>query len=162
MTDIEKLTDIYSGLYDTVSQNMTEAGESFSYKKTTLLTNFGQAPRIVDVDRYDALDNKEYYQAAFVGAYKRLPEEKEEQPWKERTSKSREEFRRSLLTEISGSSVFAIQHMELTDNPYCMSPHGIKYRILGVLYGLTDKSALRTFGKKLPAPIEKIIRKVFL
>ena len=162
MTDIDKLTDIYSSLYDTVSQNMAEAGERFSYEKTTLLTNFGQAPRIVDVDRYDALDNKEYYQAVFVGAYKRLPEEKEEQPWVESASKSREEFRRSLLAEISGSSVFAIQHMELTDNSYCMSPHGIRYRILGILYGFTDKSTLRTFGKKLPAPIQKIIRKVFL
>ena len=162
MTDIEKLTDIYSRLFDVVNQNMTGAGETFSYEKSTLLTNFGQAPRIVDVDRYEALDNKEYYQAAFVGAYKRLPEEKEEQPWKDRTKKDREEFRRLLLTEISGSSVFAIQHMKLKDNPYCASPHGIKYRVLGILYGLTDKSSLRTFGKKLPAPLQNIIRKVFL
>ena len=34
--------------------------------------------------------------------------------------------------------------------------------MLGLLYGMTDKSNLREFGKKLPDPVQQIIRKVFL
>ena len=57
---------------------------------------------------------------------------------------------------------FAINHMEIVDNPYFKQRRGIKYHVMGILYGLTDKSFLREFGKKLPGPLQKIIRKVFL
>ena len=60
------------------------------------------------------------------------------------------------------SSVVAINKIEFVNNPYFEQKKGLKYKVMGLLYGLTDKSFLREFGKKLPQPIQKVIRKVFL
>ena len=53
-------------------------------------------------------------------------------------------------------------HMELTENPYFTPKTGLRYHLLGKVHGLTARADFRTFGKKLPAPVQKLIRKVFL
>lgn len=73
-----------------------------------------------------------------------------------------ERFRRILLKEVVNSSVVAINHIQFINNPYFKQRRGIRYRLFGLLYGLTDKSFLREFGKKLPMPVQNIIVKVFL
>lgn len=154
--------EVYSRLYDAVQKNMETAGEKFPYEKETFLCETGAHPQEVDVSRYLELSNPVFMQAVHVAALKRLPEEKTEAFWRQRYGEGREHFQEEVLRSIAGSTVVAINHIRLLNNPYFQQRKGIKYYVLGLLYGLTDKSSLREFGKRLPMPIQKIIRKVFI
>ena len=154
--------NIYANLYDVVAENLEQANIEFGYKKSTFLCDTSSSPRLVDVSKYLEFDNRTFFQAVFVAGFKRLPEEKEVQRWYEHMKLPREVFQKEFLTHVANSSVVAINHIELINNPYFSHKRGLKYKVMGTLYGLTDKSALREFGKKLPAPIQRIIRKVFL
>lgn len=153
---------VYEQLYDVVSGNLQEAGEVFSYYKSTFLSDVGNAPQAIDVSKYLVLPNEQFYQALFVAAFKRLPEEKEERRWRKRYDMPAEKFQKKVLSYAANASVVAIHHIRLVNNPYFVQRRGIRYRIMGKLYGLTDKSSLREWGKKLPQPIQRIIRKVFI
>jgi len=153
---------VYEKLYDVVQENMKNGGGTFGYRKTTFLCDIQNDPQVVDVSKYLALPNPEFYQAVFVTTFKRLPEEKEEAPWRDKFDLPVEVFQKEMLLQMAKSSVVAINHIRFVNNPYFEQRRGIKYRLLGSLYGLTDKSSLREFGKKMPQPIQKIIRKVFL
>lgn len=154
--------EVYEKLYDVVNGNLQEAGETFPYYKTTFLSDIGNAPQTIDVSKYLALPNVQFYQALFVAAFKRLPEEKEERRWRKKYDMPAAEFQKKVLFFVANASVVAINHIKLVNNPYFKQRRGIRYRIMGKLYGLTDKSSLREWGKKLPQPIQRIVRKVFL
>ena len=85
---------IYEQLYDVVSGNLREAGETFSYYKTTFLSDVGNAPQVIDVSQYLELSNEQFYQALFVAAFKRLPGEKEERRWRKRYHMPAAEFQK--------------------------------------------------------------------
>lgn len=154
--------NLYAKLYDVVAENLQHANEDFGYEKTTFLYDVGSAPKEIDVAKYLELENAQFLQAVFVAAYKRLPEGEEVQKWSEQVEMPKEQFQAAFLKYIANSSVVAINHMELINNPYFSHKRGLKYKAIGALYGLTDKSFLREFGKSLPAPVQKVIRKVFL
>lgn len=160
MTDVS--LNIYMGIYDTIAGNLKESGREFGYKRETFRCDVGSSPQEVEVSRFLELENEEFYQAVFVSAFKRLPEEKEFLRFRDKLGTDKRVFQKAVLKNIAGSSVFAINHMRMVDNPYFEQKRGVKYFLIGRLYGLTDKSSLREFGKKLPKPIQKIIRKVFL
>ncbi|MCR5719821.1 MAG: hypothetical protein K6F84_04575, partial [Lachnospiraceae bacterium] len=153
---------LYEKLYDKVASNMESAGKVFPYRKETFLREAGTAPDVIDVERYLDLENEEFFQAVFQVAYKRLYDEKEYEVWKKHFSMEKDEFRKKFLKSIESSTVIAINRQTIINNPYFKMKKGIRYFILGRLYGLTDKSSLRTFGKKMPGFIQKIIRKVFI
>lgn len=157
-----KSIQIYEGIYDAVADNLQSAGQSFSYQKTTFLCDVENPPQVVDVSKYVNMDNKDFFQAVYVAAYKRLPEIHEAAVWNNKYDMPAAEFQNAVLHSIVNSSVVAINHIQFINNPYFEQKRGIKYKLLGILYGLTDKSFLRQFGKKMPQPIQKIIRKVFL
>ncbi len=153
---------VYEGIFDIVAENMTAADQAFGYYKSTFLCDVKGHPQEIDVSKYLHLPNEQFFQAVYVAAYKRLPEEKEEGPWAAKYSMPAEEFQAAALRSIAHSSVAAIHHMRLVNNPYFEQKKGVRYKALGILYGLTDKSSLREFGKKLPRPVQRVIRKVFL
>lgn len=153
---------VYEQLYDVVAENLQAADKTFEYEKTTFLCDVKGHPQDIDVSRYLDLPNESFYQAVFVAVYKRLPEAKERTAWEQKYAMEREDFQREVLHSIANSSVVAINHIQLRNNPYFTQPRGMKYKLWGLLYGLTDKSFLREMGKKLPQPIQRIIRKVFL
>lgn len=157
-----KIMRIYDGIYDVVAENLQAAGKTFEYEKETFLCDVNSHPQVVDVSKYLQLSNPQFFQAVFVGVYRRLPEGKETAAWKEKYGWSLEKFQPALLKTIEKSSVVAINHIQFVNNPYFEQRRGIRYRLFGIFYGLTDKSSLREFGKKLPQPIQKVIRKVFL
>lgn len=156
------LMDVYNKLYTVVADNMLAADCEFEYKKETFLCDVGNHPQVIDVSKYVKLDNENFFQALFVGVFRRLPETKEVANWEQLLSEPREVFQEKVLRKFAKSSVIAINHVYLDKNPYFKQKRGLRYKMLGVLYGLTDKSSLREFGKKMPQPIQKIIRKVFL
>lgn len=153
---------VYEGIYDTVAGNFSNADKKFEYEKTTFLHDVKSHPQIIDVSRYTRLPNPQFFQAFYVAVYKRLPEERETAVWEGRFGLPEEEFQKAFLKETINSSVAGINHLLFINNPYFKQHKGMKYKFFGLLYGLTDKSRLREFGKKLPAPIQKMIRKVFL
>lgn len=153
---------VYEQLYDVVAENLQAAGKTFEYRKSTFLCDVNGHPQDIDVSKYLSLSNEEFFQAIFVAAYKRLPELKEQAAWEAQFALPKDRFRAVVLKQIAGSSVVAINHMRLINNPYFKQKRGLRYKALGILYGLTDKSSLREFGKKLPRPVQKVIRKVFL
>lgn len=153
---------VYDRLYDVVAENYQNAGQQFEYQKNTYLCDVNKHPRVIDVSEYLFLENEAFFQAIFVSVFKRLPEEKERAGWDEKYGLPKEDFQREVLHSIACSSVVAINRIELINNPYFRQKRGLWYKLLGKLYGLTDKSALREWGKKLPMPIQRVIRKVFL
>lgn len=153
---------IYDSLYTIVQQNMEAAGAKLQYRRATLLCDVEADPQIIDVSRFLELSNPEFMQAIHVAALKRLPDDRTAAFWEQRYTQPREEFQRDVLRTIAGSSVVAINHIRIVNNPYFEQKRGLKYHLMGLLYGLTDKSSLREFGKKLPMPIQSIIRKVFI
>lgn len=153
---------VYEEIYNIVAENYHDAGMSFAYRKTTFLQDVNSHPQKIDVSQYVTLPNELFFQAIFVAAFKRLPEAEEAKRWKTQLELPKECFQRKFLKYIARSSVVAINHILLVNNPYFEQKRGLRYRFMGILYGLTDKSSLREFGKMLPAPIQKIIRKVFL
>lgn len=157
-----KTMRIYNGIYDIVAENLQAAEKAFEYGRDTFLCDINSHPQVVDVSKYLYLPNPQFFQAVFVGVYRRLPEEKEMAAWKEKYGWPLDKFQAALLKTIEKSSVAAINHIQFVNNPYFEQQRGIRYRVLGIFYGLTDKSSLREFGKKLPQPIQKVIRKVFL
>ena len=156
------LMNVYDKLYTVVVDNMLATDREFEYKRQTFLCDVGNHPQVIDVSKYLTLDNEDFFQALFVGAFRRLPEMKEVANWEQHFSEPREVFQEKVLRKFAKSSVIAINHVYLDKNPYFKQKRGLRYKMLGVLYGLTDKSSLREFGKKMPQPIQKIIRKVFL
>lgn len=153
---------VYAGIYDRVAENLAAGGGTFEYGRNTFLCDVGGHPQNVCVAGYLELSNPEFMEAVYVAALKRLPDRPTVEFWSGKYDMPREEFQREVLRCVANSSVAAINHVRLTDNPYFQTRQGVKYRALGLLYGLTDKSNLREFGKKLPAPLQKIIRKIFL
>lgn len=153
---------VYEQLYDVVAENLQAAGKTFEYEKTTFLCDAGGHPQDIDVSKYLELPNEQFFQAVFVAAYKRLPEPKERGAWESKFYLEKEQFQQDFLHSVANSGVVAINHIQLLNNPYFSQHKGLKYKLMGLLYGLTDKSSLREFGKKLPGPIQRIIRKVFL
>lgn len=156
------MMSIYEEIYNVVAENMQAAGNTFEYKKETFLCDVETHPRDVVVSKYLHLSNDKFVEAIYVAVLKRLPDERTVAFWQEKYDMPKEAFQCEVLRCIEKSSVVAINQIRLLDNPYFEQKRGIKYKILGVLYGLTDKSNLREFGKKLPQPIQKVIRKVFL
>lgn len=153
---------VYAKIYDVVAENLRLADKTFEYGKKTFLCDVETHPQAVCVSKYMQLSNQEFMEAVYVAALKRLPDERTVAFWAQKYELPREQFQEEVLRCIAGSSVVAINHICLVDNPYFEQKRGLKYRMLGMLYGLTDKSNLRQFGKKLPAPIQNLIRKVFL
>lgn len=153
---------VYNKLYDIVADNYKKAGLEFEYDKSTYLCDVEKHPRVIDVSKYLFLENKAFYQAMFVSVFKRLPEKKEATVWESKYDLPKEQFQKEVLQSMAGSSVVAINRMEFLNNPYFEQKQGLRYKLLSKLYGLTDKSSLREWGKKLPMPIQKVIRKVFL
>ncbi len=154
--------EIYSRLYDVVQDNMKAAGRRFPYEKETFLCDVEAHPQKIDVSRYLELSNPAFMQAVHVAALKRLPEEKAVAFWERRYGEERERFQEEVLRSIAGSGTVAVNQIRLLHNPYFEQKRGIKYYGMGLLYGLTDKSSLREFGKKLPMPVQRMIRKLFL
>ena len=154
--------DIYGRLYDVVQGNMAAAGLDFPYRRETFLCEVEAHPQEVNVARYLELPNPVFMQAVHAAALKRLPEDKSAVVWKRRDEEPKEQFQEEVLRSVAASSVVAINHIRLVNNPYFEQKRGIKYHCMGLLYGLTDKSFLREFGKKLPMPVQKLIRKVFI
>ncbi len=152
----------YAGIYDVVAGNMQQAGKTFEYEKNTFLCDVCSHPQNITVSKYTQLSNREFLQAIYVAAVKRLPERREEEFWAQKYNMPQAAFQEEVLRCLTASSVVAINHIRFVDNPYFEQKLGLKYKLLGRLYGLTDKSNLRELGKKLPQPIQKIIRKVFL
>ena len=153
---------VYEEIYNIVEENLNKADKSFEYGKNTFLCDVGSHPQDVRVSKYLHLSNPEFMEAVYVAALKRLPDNKTVEFWEKRCDMKNEAFQCEVLQCIAGSSVVAINHVHLVDNPYFEQKRGLKYKLLGKLYGLTDKSGLREFGKKMPAPVQKLIRKVFL
>ncbi len=149
-------------LYDVVAENYKNAGLEFNYRKNTYLCDVGKHPQVIDVSNYLELSNEDFAQAIFVAAYRRLPEQKECGGWIEKYGWDRAEFQKDVLQHIVKVPVVAINHIRFINNPYFEQKMGFKYHAYGILYGLTNKSFLRELGKKLPQPIQKIVRKVFL
>ena len=153
---------VYAEIYDVVAENLRLAGKTFEYEKNTFLCDVESHPQDIRVSKYLHLSNPEFMQAIYVAALKRLPDERTVAFWSKKYDLPAEEFQKEVLQCIARSSVVAINHIHLTDNPYFEQKRGFRYKLLGVLYGLTDKSSLREFGKKMPEPIQKLIRKIFL
>lgn len=154
--------EVYNSIYDIVAGKLEEEGERFGYRKSTFLCDVGMHPQNIDIARFLELDNHHFYEAIYVAVFRRLPEEKETVFWEGKEMLPREQFQKEVLKSIAGSSVVAINQIKLINNPYFSQKIGLKYHFMGTLYGLTDKSCLREFGKKLPQPIQNLIRKVFL
>lgn len=154
--------EVYARLYDEVSANLAKAGKEYGYKRTTFLCDVMSHPQKIDVSRYLDLSNEDFVEAIYVAALKRLPEDKTREFWAAKYHLPTSQFQREVLKSIVKSSTVAINGGYLDNNPYFDHKRGLKYKALGQLYGLTDKSSLREFGKKLPMPIQKIIRKIFL
>ena len=153
---------VYKALFHTVENNLTEAGDGFHYKESTFLLDINTNPSVVDVSRYVGLPNEAFFQAVFVAANKRLPEKKEIDPWMPMYGMERETFQTRVLKRMVHSSTVAINHIHFRNIPYFRYKEGIVYKALGAMYSLTDKSSLREFGKKMPMPIQKLIRKIFI
>lgn len=154
--------EVYGKLYDIVEQNMEAAGGRLEYRKETLLCDVGSDPQVIDVSRFLELGNGAFMQAIHVAALKRLPDEATVSFWQQRYDEPKEQFQEEVLHSIENSSVVAINQIKIINNPYFEQKKGIKYHLLSHLYGLTDKSSLREFGKKLPQPLQKIIRRIFI
>lgn len=154
--------EVYARLYDEVAGNLERAGKSFGYKKTTFLCDVMSHPQRIDVSGYLKMANEDFVEAIYVAALKRLPDERTRNFWADRCHLPKSLFQREVLKSIANSSAVAINGIYVENNPYFIQKCGLKYKALGCLYGLTDKSSLRELGKKLPMPIQKIIRKLFL
>lgn len=159
---MDNSVEVYARLYDKVSQNLAKAGKSYGYKKTTFLCDVMGHPQKIDVSRYLKLSNEDFLEAICVAALKRLPDDRTKDFWANRYHVPTSQFQQQVLKHIANSSAVAINGVYLENNPYFVQKCGLKYKALGRLYGLTDKSSLRELGKKLPAPIQKIIRRIFL
>lgn len=153
---------VYAEIYDIVNENMHSSGKEFPYHKNTFLCDVGSHPQDICVSEYLQLSNEEFMEAMYVAALKRLPDDRTRAFWETKYHLPREDFQKEVLGCLANSSVVAINHIRLMDNPYFEQKRGFRYKTLGLLYGLTDKSNLREFGKKLPKPVQQIIRKVFL
>lgn len=153
---------VYQAVYDIVAENLEATGYKPEYKKSTFLCDVEMHPQRIDISRFLELDNCDFQEAVYVTVLKRLPDAKTAAFWREREDRPKEEFQRAVLEDIAHSSVVAINQIRFVNNPYFDQKTGLRYHILGCLYGLTDKSSLRVFGKRLPKPIQKIIRRVFL
>ncbi len=156
------MISVYETVYDTICENMSAAGQTFPYNKETFLADIETSPQEIDISRFLDLSNDKFFQALFVTAFRRLPDQKTEKRWMEKSSEPKEVFQKQFLRLLDRSSVVAINHIRLVNNPYFKQSRGIKYRFWGLVYGLTDKSSLRQLGKKLPMPIQKILRRIFL
>ncbi len=158
----EQDISVYDKIFDIVAENLRLAGKPFEYGKHTFLCDVASHPQDICVSRYLHLSNLDFMQAVYVAALKRLPDKRTAAFWNERSDMPKGLFQEQVLRCIANSSVVAINHIHLLDNPYFKQKRGLKYRMLGMLYGLTNKSSLRKLGKRMPDPLQKLIRKVFL
>lgn len=153
---------VYACIYDIVETNLYCADNTFEYGKNTFLRDVASHPQDICVSKFVELPNSDFVQAIYVAAMKRLPDEGTVAFWKKRYGEPQAQFQSEVLKCIARSSVVAINHVHLVDNPYFKQKCGLRYQALGMLYALTDKSDLREFGKRLPDPLQRLIRKVFL
>ena len=84
--------EIYGKIYDFVAENLETAGQVPEYRKSTFLCDVGSDPDEVDVRKYLELPNDSFMEAVYVGALKRLPDERTTAFWKQREAEARETF----------------------------------------------------------------------
>lgn len=155
-------TQVYETIYDMVAENYKKAGKHMAYEKQAFLCNVTAHPQIIDVSRYQQLSRLQFCQAVCMAVYRRLPKAWEYEKWGVFSDGETFMFRKNLLKKLSVCSVAAQNRIRLTRNPYVRQHMGIRYRLAGLLYVATDKPSLRQLGKKLPEPVQQIIRKVLL
>ena len=156
------MSNIYEVIYDTISENMISAGLGYSYNKETFLYDIGTDTQEIDISRFLDLPNDKFYQAIFVATMRRLPHTKAELSFEQKYSEPKEDFQKEVLSFMNKFSFVAVNNIRFINNPYFEQNRGIRYKMIGLLYGLTDKSELRQLGKKLPKPIQMVIRRFFL
>ena len=153
------MNQIYESIFSVVDDNLQQAGVSNDYKTSTFLADIGQHPHDIDLQRILCLDKDAFVEAAYVVFMKRLPDTKELAFWN--MEQNEEALKKNVIQMISNSPTVMINHIQMQNCPYEIKESKMKQKIFGLLYGLTDKSYLREFGKKMPPFVQKIIRRVF-
>lgn len=155
------MTNVYETIYDTINENMRLANKTFSYDKETFLRDVGTPSWEIDVSKYLDLPFENFKQAICVVVLRRLPDEYIEKLFRRRKILSEEECKIALLKWIENTGYVAINHIKFINNPYFTQKRGVKYRLIRLLYCLTEKTGLRRFGKTLPQPIQNVLRRFF-
>jgi hypothetical protein len=152
----------YEAIYDIVATNMTDTGEPWEYGKATFLSEVESEPGQIDIARYVKLANPDFLQAIYVAVYKRLPEPKQISYWAQYYDLPKEHFQSRVLQNIVQSGVAAINHIRFLNNPYFTYRTPVwRTRLLRMLGRMSDMTAIRSLGKKLPKPLQSIVRKIF-
>lgn len=150
---------IYESIYKVVDGNLKKATVENEYKLSTLMADVGQKPQDIDLQKILHLQGDAFIEAAYMVIMKRLPDHKEMNYWM--LEQDQELLKRNVIQAISNSGTVMINHIRLHNHPYIIKVSRLKRKLFELLYGLTDKSYLREFGKKMPMFMQKIIRKLF-
>lgn len=153
---------IYEKLYSIVEREIIKQGQIPEYFRETFLHDIGTPVQNVDVSRFLELPNTRFYQAIYVNTMKHLPDQADIQRWKNKEDMSVSEFQKAVLNEMCNSRGIAINHIKFENNPYFKQIRGFRYYLWGIMYRITNKPSLRAFCRKLPDPIQNIIKRIFL
>ena len=155
----EKEEQVYREIYASVNERCLETGHTFPYAENTYLNDLKTKPGVIDVSRFLQLPNSEFFQAVYVAAVRKAPDPDVAEAWREKEGLPGEEFQQQVLRFVEHLNVVAINHVQFVNNPYFRQNRGLRYRVLGLVYRLTNKPSLRILGRKLPGPIQKLLTK---
>ena len=153
------MNQVYESIFKVVDDNLKQAGVSNDYKVSTFLADIGQNPHDIDLQRILLLDKEEFVEASYMVFMKRLPDPKELDFWK--MEQHEETLKKRVMETISNSPTVMINYIHMLNCPYEIRESKLKQKLFGLLYGLTDKSYLREFGKKMPLFVQILIRRLF-
>ena len=136
---------------------MKEAGEVLAVSEEAFLASVGQAPRAINVARLMALEAEDFVDALWLSCFRRLPDPVQKESLK---GQPKEEILRIAMREPA----FAMRRLEYA-NCHCeISPVGTdtaKALAFTAAGEVKNSIMLRKIAKKLPAPLQNGIRRVF-
>ncbi len=145
-------------IIEIVKQNMENADVTLDLSKEAFSASLGQAPRAINVKRFEELNQNDFIDALWLSCFGRLPGADKKA---ELMQKTREEVLRSAASEPG----FSVKRLAYANCKYeNTEPAGMvkaKNAAFTVAGAAKNSIALRKFAKSLPAPLQNGIRRIF-
>lgn len=148
----KKGQDIYSGLFEIVSENQKRVGKEMEFQKQTFLSTVGEEAQITDLSKWRDCDIDSFLENAYFQLLERMPDRGARNRWKNRAPKKKLDYQRAILISVLNSQEFMMKSTCFKNNIYGnIQQTRLRIRIKNNLFRL---------GRKLPKSIKQAIKKI--
>ena len=154
--------NIYTDIYNIVSENMKNAGGQFQTPQICFEKMISSHPMIADIsDLAEITDNSAFLVAIYRILLQRNIDENARKSWEDRINLPAPEFQRLVVRSILRSAEFAEKRMKVKNNIFSeKNAFGGSADGIRKASSVTMPEKLMNVYRKMPAPMKKAAKKI--